>query len=98
MRVFLVRHAEAAPGDPDELRPLTEAGRTTARLLGEQLAVEHPDAVVILILAPSTSDLEERLRSRGDSEDHVRRRLASTPGEVERGRACPRPSAPGDQG
>ena len=46
MRVFLVRHAEAAPGDPDELRPLTEAGRTTARILGEKLAVEHPDAVV----------------------------------------------------
>ena len=26
MRVFLVRHAEAAPGDPDELRPLTGGG------------------------------------------------------------------------
>ena len=46
MRVFLVRHAEAAPGEPDELRPLTEAGRTAARIVGEQLAVEHPDAVV----------------------------------------------------
>ncbi|HVB71151.1 MAG TPA: guanylate kinase [Acidimicrobiales bacterium] len=53
----------------------------------EQVRQEHPDAVVFLILAPSTSDLEERLRSRGDTEDHVRRRLASTPGEVERGRA-----------
>lgn len=46
MRVFLVRHAEAAPGDPDELRPLTSAGRTTARLLGEQLATHPLDAVV----------------------------------------------------
>jgi phosphohistidine phosphatase len=46
MRVFLVRHAEAAPGDPDELRPLTEAGRATARLLGERLATEPVDAIV----------------------------------------------------
>ena len=46
MRVFLVRHAEAAPGEPDELRPLTEAGRTAARALGERLAAENPDAVV----------------------------------------------------
>jgi phosphohistidine phosphatase len=46
MRVFLVRHAEAAPGEPDELRPLTPDGRVTARTLGEQLAAERPDAVV----------------------------------------------------
>ena len=26
MRLILVRHAEAAPGDPDELRALTPAG------------------------------------------------------------------------
>ena len=46
MRVFLVRHAEAAPGDPDELRPLTSAGRATARRLGEELAAQPLDAVV----------------------------------------------------
>jgi phosphohistidine phosphatase len=46
VRVFLVRHAEAAPGDPDELRPLTAAGRTTARILGERLATESLDAVI----------------------------------------------------
>lgn len=46
MRVFLVRHAEAKPGDPDELRPLTDAGRTVARALGERLAHESFDAVV----------------------------------------------------
>jgi phosphohistidine phosphatase len=46
MRVFLVRHAEAAPGDPDELRPLTTAGRATAEALGEQLASYELDAVV----------------------------------------------------
>ena len=46
MRVFLVRHAEAKPGEPDELRPLTDAGRADARALGERLAKEQPDAVV----------------------------------------------------
>jgi phosphohistidine phosphatase SixA len=46
VRLFLVRHAEAAPGDPDDLRPLTPAGRDTARDLGARLAVEHPEAVL----------------------------------------------------
>jgi phosphohistidine phosphatase SixA len=46
VRLFLVRHAEAVPGEPDELRPLTAAGRDVARELGERLAVEQPEAVV----------------------------------------------------
>jgi phosphohistidine phosphatase SixA len=46
MRLFLVRHAEAAPGDPDELRPLTPAGRDAAREIAARLATERPDAVV----------------------------------------------------
>jgi phosphohistidine phosphatase len=46
VRVFIVRHAEAAPGEPDELRPLTGSGRAAARDLGELLAAEQPDAVV----------------------------------------------------
>jgi phosphohistidine phosphatase len=46
VRVFLVRHAEAAPGEPDALRPLTPAGHETARALAEVLAREHPDAIV----------------------------------------------------
>ncbi|MGH3001712.1 MAG: histidine phosphatase family protein, partial [Gaiellaceae bacterium] len=41
-----MRHAEAAPGEPDHLRPLTAAGRAVARALGERLAAEHVDAVV----------------------------------------------------
>ena len=58
MRLFIVRHAEAAPGEPDELRPLTEAGRATARAVGEQLAREQPDAVVSspLLRARETAD------------------------------------------
>jgi phosphohistidine phosphatase len=46
VRLFLVRHAEAAPGEPDDLRPLTPVGRDTARELGTRLAVEQPEAVL----------------------------------------------------
>jgi phosphohistidine phosphatase SixA len=38
MRLYLVRHAEAAPGQPDEDRVLTEHGRRQAAELGERLA------------------------------------------------------------
>jgi phosphohistidine phosphatase SixA len=46
VRLFLVRHAEAAPGDLDDLRPLTPAGRDAARALGARLAEEEPEAVL----------------------------------------------------
>jgi phosphohistidine phosphatase len=48
MRLVLVRHAEAAPGDPDELRALTPEGHEQARRLGERLRAEgvEPDAVL----------------------------------------------------
>src|SRR6185437_5185822 len=46
VRLFLVRHAEAAPGDPDDLRPLTPAGREQARKLGATLATEQPEVVL----------------------------------------------------
>lgn len=37
MRVHVCRHAEAAPGEPDELRELTAAGLAQARDLARQL-------------------------------------------------------------
>ena len=37
MRLVIVRHAEAAPGDPDELRSLTPEGREQARSLAREL-------------------------------------------------------------
>ena len=46
VRVILVRHAKADPGEPDELRPLSAAGHEAARMLGELLAEREPDAVV----------------------------------------------------
>jgi phosphohistidine phosphatase SixA len=48
VRVYLVRHAEAAPGEPDDLRPLTSAGRADARDLGARLAAEGLRPAVVL--------------------------------------------------
>ncbi len=49
------------------------------------------DVRVILLLPPSREEQETRLRGRGDSEDHVRRRLELGDVEVERGAAHRRP-------
>lgn len=65
MRLFLVRHAEAAPGEPDELRPLTSAGRAVARDLGERLALEHPDAVISSPLLRARETAEQIARAAG---------------------------------
>jgi phosphohistidine phosphatase len=48
VRLYLVRHAEAARGEPDVLRPLSAAGRQAARALGAELITEgvRPDAVL----------------------------------------------------
>src|SRR3954463_15711358 len=40
VQLYLVRHAQAADGEPDELRPLTAEGRRAARELGERLAAD----------------------------------------------------------
>jgi phosphohistidine phosphatase len=48
MRLYLDRHAKAAPGEPDELRQLTPEGREQARALGKRLRDEgiQPDAIL----------------------------------------------------
>jgi phosphohistidine phosphatase len=46
VRLFLVRHAHADPGDPDELRPLSARGREQARELAERLAAARPTLVL----------------------------------------------------
>ncbi len=88
MRLFLVRHAEAAPGEPDALRPLTPAGRAVARSLADQLAADHPDAVLCspLLRARETADqiaraanlaaeVDERLAP-GATVDEIREAIA----------------------
>ena len=51
MRIYLCRHAQAAPGDPDELRGLTPAGVEQARALGEGLAA-RVDAPALVLSSP----------------------------------------------
>ena len=46
MRLILVRHAEAGPGQPDAERSLTAGGREAASALAARLAEESPDAVL----------------------------------------------------
>jgi phosphohistidine phosphatase len=65
VRLFLVRHAEAASGDPDDLRPLTPGGREAARALGERLAVEQPDAVLSSPLLRARETAEQIARAAG---------------------------------
>jgi phosphohistidine phosphatase len=48
MQLLLVRHAAAASGTPDELRPLTAEGRAQARSLGERLRADGVEASAVL--------------------------------------------------
>jgi phosphohistidine phosphatase len=75
MRLILVRHAEAAPGDPDELRPLTDAGRATARALGERLAARRPQGVLCSPLLRARETAEAIARAAGLTAE-VEERLA----------------------
>jgi phosphohistidine phosphatase len=96
MLVFLVRHAHAVSGDPDELRQLSERGREEARGLAGALA-EHatPPRVVVtspLLRARQTADeiaratgaqlrVEERLAP-GATADLLRAALEGLDGPV----------------
>jgi phosphohistidine phosphatase len=94
--VFLVRHAHSDPGEPDELRPLSERGREEARALAERLAAhEAPPAVVLtsplararetaeLIAQAAGSDVQadDRLAP-GTTPDLLRRALEGVGGPV----------------
>ena len=87
MRLFIVRHAEAAPGSPDELRALTPEGHEQARALGRRLRDDgvRPDAILTspLLRARETakdlglgdSEPDERLAP-GATADDVRTAVA----------------------
>jgi phosphohistidine phosphatase len=61
MRIYLVRHAEAASGEPDHERRLTPEGGEQARRVAERLAEAEPrpDAVLHspLVRARETAEL-----------------------------------------
>ncbi|MGB2953901.1 MAG: histidine phosphatase family protein [Gaiellaceae bacterium] len=65
MRLVLVRHAEAAPGEPDDLRELTPDGKQAARELGGRLAEQDlkPDVVLTSPLLRARQTGEELGRS-----------------------------------
>ena len=67
-----------APNNADILLEIEVQG-------AEQVRRANADAVVFLILPPAMQELEDRLRVRGDSDDHVERRLSSTPSELNKG-------------
>jgi phosphohistidine phosphatase len=47
VRLIIVRHAHADPGDPDELRPLSDRGRVEAQDVAEELAVRGAAELVL---------------------------------------------------
>jgi phosphohistidine phosphatase len=67
VRLYLVRHAHADPGEPDELRALTPEGRRVARELGEKLAADgvRPDAILSSPLLRARETAEEIGRATG---------------------------------
>ena len=67
MRVYLVRHGQAEPGNPDDLRRLTPRGREQARLLATHLGAEgaSPDAVVSSPLLRARETADEVARALG---------------------------------
>jgi phosphohistidine phosphatase len=77
VQLVIVRHAEAAAGEPDELRPLTPEGREAARALGEKLAADHvrPDAVLSSPLLRARETAQEIARP-ADLEPEPDERLA----------------------
>lgn len=51
-----------------------------------QVKAAHPEAILVLVVAPSRSEQEERLRERGDDDDSIAARLALGAAEEELGR------------
>lgn len=96
VRVYLCRHAKAAPGEPDEARELTGKGRKQAAELGERLAsLPHPPAAVLtspLVRARQTAQaissatgaplLVERRLAPGATVDDLREALVDRQGPV----------------
>jgi phosphohistidine phosphatase len=74
MRLLIVRHAEAAPGEPDEQRLLTRTGRAQAERLGESLRAEGVEADAVL--SSPLLRARETAQALGLGEPEVDERLA----------------------
>ena len=77
MLVFLVRHAHAVSGDPDELRELSERGRDEARELAQRLA-EHATPPALVVTSPllRARQTATEIARAADAELRVEERLA----------------------
>lgn len=83
MQLFLIRHAEAAPGEPDELRPLTPAGREAARALGDRLVGSGLEAVLSSPLLRARETAQAIARAAGlDAETDERLAPGATADDV----------------
>jgi len=79
MLVFLVRHAHAEPGDPDDLRQLSERGKTEARMLADRLAAhDMPPLLVLTSPLARARQTAETIAAKVGAELRVDERL--TPG------------------
>ena len=67
MQLYLVRHAKADAGEPDELRPLSEDGQEQARQLGERLKADgiQPDIILSSPLLRARQTAEALARATG---------------------------------
>ena len=89
VRLVIVRHAEAASGEPDELRPLTPEGRDAARALGQRLADDglEPDAVLTSPLLRARETAQELARPAGLEPEPDERLAPGTTAEAVRAAA-----------
>lgn len=77
VRVYLCRHAKAAPGEPDEARELTGKGRRQADELGERLAaLPHPPVAVLTSPLVRARQTAEAIATATGAPLAVERRLA----------------------
>ena len=77
MLVFLVRHAHSEPGDPDELRPLSERGQAEAQTVAERLAAhETPPRLVLSSPLVRARQTAEHIARATGAEAVVEERLA----------------------
>ena len=77
VRVYLCRHAKAAPGEPDDLRELTPKGRRQAEVLGEQLAaLPNPPALVLSSPLVRARQTAEAIAAATGAQLEIERRLA----------------------
>jgi phosphohistidine phosphatase len=83
VRVYLCRHAKAAPGEPDEARELTGKGRRQATELGERLA-SLPEPPIVVLSSPlvrARQTAEAIAAATGAPLERVRRLAPGAPGE-----------------